>query len=122
MEVKSTSEERRSTAYQCCATAQSTGKRCRLPVLRGRNFCGIHAGAYRPGQKKGAQPRLTHGFYTEEAKQERKTVKDLIRVIHETIGTIEEEVDYPDGTIHGYDRDVREDKRHATCNPKQSKR
>ena len=108
-----------SSLPRCCGTAKTTGKPCQRAAKKGRNFCGIHAGDYTPGRKKGAQSRLKHGFYTETARQERKTAKDLIRAIHETIGTVKEEADYPDGTIHGYDRDVREDERRETCNPKQ---
>lgn len=90
MSDKSTTEQDRSTTYQCCAIARSTGKRCKLPAVKGRNECGMHAGVYRPGQKKGAKPRLKHGLYSAEAYQDRKEARQAIQAVHEVISEIED--------------------------------
>jgi len=65
---------------------------CKRAAKKGRNFCGIHAGDYAPGQKKGAQPRLRHGVYTMEAKEERKKVLCVTRALYSTIGSIQNEI------------------------------
>jgi len=92
MSDKSTMEQDKSTTYQCCATARSTGKRCKLPAVKGRNKCGMHAGVYRPGQKKGAKPRLKHGLYSAEAYQDRKEARQTIRAVYRVIHAIEDRI------------------------------
>ena len=76
---------------RCCATAKSTGRQCRLPAKKGRNFCGIHAGKYRPGRKKGTPMPIKHGLYTEQAFQERKEARDLLRALNGLIGVMNQE-------------------------------
>ena len=83
-----------SSLPRCCGTAKTTGKPCQRAAKKGRNFCGIHAGDYTPGRKKGAQSRLKHGFYTEEARIDRKKVKDLTRAVYSTVCSIQGEMDY----------------------------
>ena len=77
---------------RCAATAKTTGKKCQRRAKKGWDFCGIHAGLYTPGRKKGKMNRLKHGLYTETAIKERREVKDAIRVVEKTIKRIEDGV------------------------------
>jgi len=73
---------------RCTATAKSTGKKCRRAAKKGRNFCGIHAGLYRPGQKKGTQATLKHGYYTHQALQERREARAAMNSLNAVLETI----------------------------------
>lgn len=51
-----------SDAPQCTATAKSTGKRCELPAIKGREVCRLHGGKTPRGE---ASPHFKHGRFSE---------------------------------------------------------
>lgn len=78
---------------RCCATAKSTGKRCRRAAKKGMEVCGIHAGTCRPGQKKGAHVPVKHGLYTEKAVRERKEARDVLQTLNGLVGVMNQELE-----------------------------
>ena len=68
---------------RCGAKCKRTGLPCRAPSMaNGR--CRLHGGKS-PGPPKGNKNALKHGYYTAEAISERKKVRELLRLIKETM-------------------------------------
>jgi hypothetical protein len=64
-------------APRCSATSKRTRKPCQAPAVRGFAVCRFHGA--RSGAPKGrANGAFRHGLYTQEAIQERHTVRDLL--------------------------------------------
>ncbi len=66
---------------QCEATAKHTGERCKQRCVSGRRVCWLHGG--RGGAPKGNQNRLVHGRFTREAQDERRQIREVIRLMKE---------------------------------------
>ena len=66
-------------APRCQAKAKSTGRRCRQPAVTGKRVCRVHGGAKGVGAPKENQNAVKHGFYTAQARKERKLVQALLK-------------------------------------------
>jgi hypothetical protein len=65
-------------APRCSATSKRTRQRCQAPAVRGWTVCRFHGA--RGGAPKGeANGAYKHGLWTNEAKQERRSLSDLLR-------------------------------------------
>jgi hypothetical protein len=61
-----------------CGARNRAGNACQCPAIRGRARCRIHGGLS-PGAPRGtANGNYRDGFYTSEAKQERRWLRDLL--------------------------------------------
>jgi hypothetical protein len=66
-------------ALRCTATSKGTGARCKNPAMRGWRVC-RHHGA-RGGAPCGeANGQYKHGLYTRRAVEERKALRELLRL------------------------------------------
>ena len=75
-------------APRCSATSKRTRQPCRAAAVRGRTVCyhhGAHAGAP-TGKSNG---RYRHGGRTQEAIEERRAIRKLIRAARATIADLE---------------------------------
>ncbi len=73
-----------------CGARTRSGQSCRSPAVHGKKRCRMHGGAKGTGAPRGNQNALKHGFYTKQAIEERKTLRQLIRDAESLI----EEIDY----------------------------
>jgi len=62
-----------------CGAKTRSGQSCRSPAVHGKKRCRMHGGAKGSGAPPGNQNALKHGFYTKQAIEERKTLRQLIR-------------------------------------------
>ena len=63
---------------RCRATSKRTGERCKAPAVRGCAVCRFHGAC--GGAPKGARNGMyRHGLYTEEAVEERRLLRELLR-------------------------------------------
>lgn len=69
---------------QCTATAKHSGERCKQRCVNGRRVCWLHGG--RGGAPKGNKNRLTHGMRTREAQEERRQIREVIRLMKSLMG------------------------------------
>ena len=77
-----------SSLPRCQAVAASTGQSCKRPALKGRNVCGIHAGNYTPGAKKGNRNSLQRGLHTREAVKERVEIRRTLDLLKYLTGAL----------------------------------
>ncbi len=61
-----------------CGAMTRSGSPCKNRSVTGRRRCRMHGGAPGSGAPLGNSNALRHGFYTEEAKAERREVRRLI--------------------------------------------
>jgi hypothetical protein len=75
------------TAPRCTATSKRTRNPCQAPAVRGWAVCRFHgAGGGAPkGKRNGA---YKHGQHTVEAVDGRHQLRELIRLVNETIGAM----------------------------------
>jgi hypothetical protein len=74
-------------APRCSATSKRTRQRCQAPAVRGWTVCRFHGA--RGGAPKGeANGAYKHGLWTNEAKQERRSLSDLLRQSRKVIATL----------------------------------
>jgi hypothetical protein len=67
-----------------CGAKTRKGPPCRQPSMpNGR--CKMHGGKS-TGPPKGSQNALKHGYYTAEAKEQRRQVRELIRDAQQLVG------------------------------------
>ena len=66
-----------SSLPRCTAIAKSTGRQCQRPAKKGKPFCGIHDGSFRPGAPPGNSNAWKHGLYSQEAIEERGRARDF---------------------------------------------
>ena len=66
------------TLPRCNAKAKSTGQRCGNPAMKGKRVCYIHGGRSK-GAPKGNKNAFNHGFYSAEAKAERRYIRMLLK-------------------------------------------
>jgi hypothetical protein len=65
-------------APRCTAKSKRTGQRCKAPAVRGWSVCRFHGA--RGGAPKGkANGAWKHGYYGQDAKDERLLVKLLLK-------------------------------------------
>jgi hypothetical protein len=63
-----------------CGAKTRAGGECQCPAIRGRPRCRIHGGLS-PGAPRGKQNgNFKHGFWTCEAVQERKWLKEMVEL------------------------------------------
>ena len=67
-----------STLPRCQATATRTGQQCKRAACKGKRYCGIHSGRYVPGPRVYNKPALSHGYYTEQAQEERTQIGEVL--------------------------------------------
>jgi hypothetical protein len=66
---------------RCSATSKRTKKPCMAPAVNGWTVCRFHGA--RGGAPKGSRHGMyRHGLYTEEAREERRTLSKLLRQSH----------------------------------------
>jgi hypothetical protein len=77
-------------APRCSATSKRTRKRCRAPAVRGWTVCRLHGarGGAPEGKANGA---YKHGLHTNEAKEERRLLSDLLRQSRKAIAALPRE-------------------------------
>ncbi len=74
-------------APRCSATSKRTGKACQAPAVRGWTVCRFHGAG--GGAPKGAQNgNYKHGFYTNEAIEERRALSALLRASRESLDAL----------------------------------
>ena len=73
-------------APRCHARSKRTGKPCRAPAVRGYKVCRMHGA--RGGAPRGNKNAMKHGYYSEQAIQQRKAVAELIRRSREIVGSM----------------------------------
>jgi hypothetical protein len=74
-------------APRCSATSKRTRERCKAPAVRGLTVCRFHG--TRGGAPKGkANGAYKHGLHTNEAKQERCLLLDLLRQSRNAIAAL----------------------------------
>lgn len=61
-----------------CGAKTRSGPPCRRAPTPGRTRCNLHGGKSPRGKD---HPRYSHGYYTIEAKQKRRELRELIRAI-----------------------------------------
>lgn len=86
-----------SSLPRCMATAKSTGKQCRNAAIKGRNFCAMHAGIYKPGRKRGSEGPRKHGMFTQDVLRNQKKAGNIISALYQTTKDLKK--DY----LHGAD-------------------
>jgi len=62
-----------------CSAKNRSGRPCRAPAVYGKTHCRMHGGGARSGAPKGNQNAVKHGLYTNEAREERRKVRELLR-------------------------------------------
>lgn len=72
---------------RCSARSKRTRKRCRAPAVKGWTVCRFH-GAGGGGPKGKRNGNYKHGFYTNEAIQERRALSALLRVSRKSLDTL----------------------------------
>ena len=82
-------------APRCQAKSKRTMKRCGAPAMRGKRVCYHHGGKSTgpkttEGRRRCAEANITHGYYTKEARRERRIAKrqeqETIRLLKELYG------------------------------------
>jgi hypothetical protein len=72
---------------RCKAKSKRSGKRCNNAAVRGWSVCRMH-GVGGGAPKGKANGNYKHGFNTQEAEQDRKLLREAIRVIRRFAGDI----------------------------------
>lgn len=74
-------------APRCTAMSKRTRKPCQAPAVRGWTVCRFHGarGGAPKGERNGA---YRHGEFTIEAVEGRRQLRELIRLVNETIGAV----------------------------------
>ena len=68
-----------------CLAKNRKGTPCQAPAMRGKRRCRLHGGKS-TGPPKGSQNALKHGYYTAEAKERRRQIRDFIRDAQQFVG------------------------------------
>jgi hypothetical protein len=72
---------------RCTAMSKRTRKPCQAPAVRGWSVCRFHGA--RGGAPKGkANGAYTHGQHTIEAVEGRRHIRELMRLVNETIQAV----------------------------------
>ena len=76
----------------CSAKSKRTGKLCRQPAMK-NGKCRLHGGKSTgakttEGQFRRNTARLTHGYYTKQAKAERQQMRRVMQEMEETLSNI----------------------------------
>ena len=66
-------------APRCTAKSKRSGVTCRAPAVKGKRVCRMH-GAKAGAPRGPAHGRYVHGRQTQQAKNARKEIRDLIRM------------------------------------------
>ncbi len=72
-----------------CGARTRSGQPCRSPAVQGKKRCRMHGGAKGSGAPRGNQNAFKHGFYTKQAIEERKKLRQLIRDAERLIDEID---------------------------------
>jgi hypothetical protein len=74
------------TALRCHATSKRTKERCKAPAVRGWRVCRFHGA--RGGAPQGKHNGMyRHGLYTKETADERRLLRQLLRLSREVLAT-----------------------------------
>ncbi len=68
-----------------CGARTRKGTPCLAPAVRGKRRCRMHGGAEGSGAPKGNTNALKHGFYTREALEERRRLRQLVADARKTL-------------------------------------
>jgi len=68
-----------------CGAKTRKGPPCKSPAVHGKKRCRMHGGAQGSGAPKGNKNALKNGFYTKEAMESRKQLKEMIKSYKETL-------------------------------------
>jgi glucans biosynthesis protein len=80
-----------------CGAQTRTGEACRAPALRGKVRCRMHGGAWGSGAPDGNSNALKHGFFTGEAREERRFVRTVLAEAEVLLGQLSTE---PEANSH----------------------
>ena len=76
-------DQRREVDY--CDARTRAGQPCRQPKVKGRPRCRMHGGARGSGAPSGERNgRYRDGYYTRQAKEERRWLRSLMALVKET--------------------------------------
>lgn len=67
-----------------CGARTRKGTPCRSPVVRGRARCRMHGGT-NPGAPMGNKNAERHGYYSAQAKADRRAFRALLREVREQL-------------------------------------
>ena len=74
-------------APRCSATSKRTGNACQAPAVRGWAVCRFHGAG--GGAPNGVQNgNYKHGLYTKEAVEERREIRELLRLSRDTLAAL----------------------------------
>jgi hypothetical protein len=65
-----------------CGAKSRKGTPCKQPVVPGRSRCHYHGGRSLRGKESAT---YKHGYYTKEAKAQRKLMRDLLRMMRQSL-------------------------------------
>lgn len=68
-----------------CGAKTRKGLPCQSPATFGKMRCRMHGGALGSGAPKGNKNALKNGYYTAEAKAERKNMRALLKEMEEAL-------------------------------------
>lgn len=85
MDIGQKHDTDRLNASPRCGAKTRSGKPCRAPAVAVKARCRMHGGAAGSGAPKGNKNALKHGYYSAEAKDIRKRIRDLTRTTREII-------------------------------------
>jgi hypothetical protein len=74
-------------AKRCRARSKRSGEPCRAPAVTGWNVCRFH-GAGGGAPKGNANGNYRNGFYTQQAVQRRRMLRDVIRVVRDMLDEV----------------------------------
>jgi hypothetical protein len=74
-------------APRCNAMSKRTHNPCQAPAVRGWSVCRFH-GAGGGAPKGKANGAYKHGQHTVEAVEDRRQIRELIRLVNETLGGV----------------------------------
>jgi hypothetical protein len=88
MHLKTREPSRLRQAPRCVARTRR-GTPCQSPAVAGKTRCRMHGGAAGSGTPKGeANGAYKHGLHTNEAKEERRLLLDLLRQSRKVIAAL----------------------------------
>ena len=77
-------------ASRRCGARTRNGTPCQAPAVNGKARCRMHGGAMGSGAPIGNTNALKHGMYTKTALEERRTLRQFMREMQESLREIEE--------------------------------
>jgi hypothetical protein len=68
-------------ASKRCGARTRSGEPCASPAVSGKSRCRMHGGAKGSGAPRGNRNALKHGIYTREFVEERRDLREMVRLV-----------------------------------------